>query len=132
MNWTIEFGGSPHDVVVTTHGVATRDGFVGFNTDLVSDPRWRPGMAVLLDHSDLDTSQLTGDDVEDIVEFLSAKLAARLGPVTTAIVSPDPYGRGLADVSVQMLLSPHPTMRIRSFASRELACDWLRTQKPEA
>jgi hypothetical protein len=89
-------------------------------------------MAVLLDHSDLDTSQLTGDDVEDIVEFLSAELAARLGPVTAAIVSPDPYGRGLVDVSVQMLLSLEPTMRIRSFPSRELACDSLRAQKPEA
>jgi hypothetical protein len=88
-------------------------------------------MTVLLDHSDLEASQLTGDDVEDIVEFLSAELAARLGPVTVALVFPDPYGRGLADVSVQMLLSPQPTMRIRSFPSHELACDWLRAQKPE-
>jgi hypothetical protein len=132
MNWTIEFGGTPEDVVVTTHGVATREGFVGFNTDLVSDPRWRAGMSVLLDHSDLDATQLTGEDVEGIAEFISTELAARLGPVTTAIVFPDPYGRGVAAVSVQMLLSPQSTMRIRSFPSRELARDWLRAQKPEA
>ncbi|MGZ4403214.1 MAG: hypothetical protein ACXVRI_10255 [Gaiellaceae bacterium] len=71
MNWTIEFGGDPAEVTIETFGVASREGFIRLNIELVSDPRWRPGMAVLVDHTALDSSLLTGTDIDAISSPLS-------------------------------------------------------------
>ena len=52
MKYTIDFSGSPQDVTITTFGPASREGLVGFVQDLVDDPRYRPGMFILVDHLD--------------------------------------------------------------------------------
>jgi hypothetical protein len=121
--WTIEFvDGGPYDVVITTSGRASREGFFGFNLELVSDVRWRPGMSVLLDHSDLDTTSLTSADVEAVVELVVG-LQERLGPVVCAIVAADPYSLGVAQVSVS---HAEPVgSRIRTFPARAAALEWL-------
>jgi hypothetical protein len=126
VNWAIEFGGDPQDVTVTTAGKASRDGFFGFNLDLVSDARWRPGMLVLLDHSALDTSELTGHDVEEIAAFVR-RLSAQFGSCCCAVLTPDPYARGLADVSISYVTPS--TLDVRTFATRAEVLEWLRDRK---
>ena len=59
MEHSIEFGGNPVDVIVTTSGDASPAGFRRMIEDLVTDPRYRPPMRVLVDHTALDTASLT-------------------------------------------------------------------------
>jgi hypothetical protein len=124
--WTIEFGGDPQDVTVKTAGLASREGFFGFNAELAADPRWRPGMAVLLDHSALDSDALTCADIEEIADFV-AHLDDQFGYAAFAIVAPDSYTAGLADVSIRYL--DRSRMVARTFASRQPALDWLELQR---
>ena len=87
MQYTIDFSGSPQDVTITTFGPASRQGLVGFVQDLVDDPRYRPGMFILVDHLALDATTMTGDDVRAQAERV-IKLEERLGPCKLAIVVP--------------------------------------------
>jgi hypothetical protein len=126
VNWAIEFGGDPQDVTVRTAGKASRNGFFGFNLELVADARWRPGMLVLLDHSALDTSGLSGRDVDEIAAFV-LRLSGEFGSSSCAVVTPDPYARGLADVSISYV-SASP-LAVGTFATRAEALEWLTERK---
>ena len=95
MEYTIEFSGSPQDVTITTSGPASRAGLVGFVQDLVDDPRYRPGMFVLVDHLALDASTITGDDMRAQAERV-INLEEELGPCKLAIVVPTPLAFGYA------------------------------------
>jgi hypothetical protein len=122
----IEFGGEPQDVTVTTSGEADRAGFAAFNNALVTHPAFRPGMAVLIDHSDLDASLLTGADILAIADHLK-RLEHRLGDGPMALVAPDAFAFGLARVSVRQ--AQFERLEPQTFASREEALDWLRARK---
>jgi hypothetical protein len=126
MIWTIEFGGDPQDVTVTTDGVASRPAFCAMVADLASDPRWRPGMAVLVDHSAMDASALTGCDIEEIAACL-VDLDGRYGPASLAIVTPDAYTEGIVDVVIRY--SAPSQFRARIFPSRHRAVEWLAGQR---
>jgi hypothetical protein len=126
MNWELVFGGDPQDVTVVTDGVADLDGFICFNSDLVNHPQWRPGMAVLVDHSQLDTSALTAREVDALAEHVSG-LGDALGPAICSIVAPDAYTAGVTVVSIKHV--DESPVAIRAFASRDEAIEWLREQK---
>ena len=95
VKYTIEFSGSPQDVTITTFGPASREGLVGFVQDLVDDPRYRPGMFILVDHLALDATTMTGDDVRAQAERV-IKLEERLGQCKLAIVVPTALAFGYA------------------------------------
>jgi hypothetical protein len=122
MRWTIEFAGGPQDVTVTMWGRATREGIFGVNGDLVSDERWLPGMRVLLDCCRLDTEDLNGEDVESIMELVVG-LEPAYGPAAFAILAPDPYVFGVAEVFTQNL--PQAQFRFHPFAAGAEAVAWL-------
>jgi hypothetical protein len=54
MKWTVDFGQAQNYVVVTTRGVFSPAGHRGMTEDIISREEWRPGMAVLFDHRQLD------------------------------------------------------------------------------
>jgi hypothetical protein len=122
VTWTFEFGGGPQYVTVTTEGVASTQAFCAMVAELASDPRWRPGMAVLVDHSALDASALTGRDVEQIAGFM-VDLDDRYGSAALAIVTPDAYTEGLLDVTMRYIARSR--LRARTFPSRDRAVEWL-------
>jgi hypothetical protein len=95
LEYTIDFSGSPQDVTITTSGPASRHGLVGFVQDLVDDPRYRPGMFVLVDHLALDATTITGDDIRAQADRV-IKLEQQLGPCKLAIVVPTPLAFGYA------------------------------------
>ena len=70
-------------------------GFFVLSSDVTELAR-ELGMAVLLDHSELDASCLTGRDIEEIAAFL-VELDDRVGPCVCAIVARDAYTDGLAE-----------------------------------
>ena len=84
----------PEDVLVETTGRGTLTGFTSFIRDLVADERFRPGMAVLVDHSRLDAGALATADARSF-----AALVARLdelGCATLACVAPQDVMYGIS------------------------------------
>jgi len=49
---------------VTTSGDAERDGFVRINEELLAHPRFRPGLTLLVDHTDLSLAPLSHADLD--------------------------------------------------------------------
>ncbi|MGZ4317130.1 MAG: hypothetical protein ACXVRS_15065 [Gaiellaceae bacterium] len=96
------------------------------NIELVSDPRWRPGMAVLVDHTALDSSLLTGTDIDAISESVVG-LEHRFGPAPCAIVAPDPFMRGITEVSARYVAPSQPLFC--ALPSHDQAIEWLEAQK---
>ncbi len=127
MRHSIEFGGDRRDVTVTTHGSATPEGFIQLNEDLVDDPRFRPGMAILIDHSDLDVTPLTDVDVRAIA-YCIVRLGERLGDSLAAVVAPSSLGHGLARASISFVQPS--ALRFETFGSADDALDWLAGQPP--
>lgn len=123
MEHTIEFGGELKAVTVTTSGRADRSGFFRFIDEIVSDQRFHPGMAMLLDHSALDASSLTSLDVKVIAE-LTASLTDRLGESPVAVVVGDSLLFGLTRMA-EAHIEP-AQLHIGIFYSRDEAIAWLR------
>ena len=127
MEYAIEFGGAPQDVTIRTSGPATAEGLIAFVTDLVADPRFRPGMSVLVDHSDLDARPLTGADVKAMAEAVM-RLDERIGTSRVAILVPNPLTFGYA--RMYELHAAETQLHSRVFYSRDDALKWL--AKPSA
>lgn len=125
VEYTIEFGGTPQDVTITTSGPATVDGLVGFVTDLVADRRYRPGMAILVDHTALDARPLRARDIQALADTV-VRLDDQIGPSRAAIVVPNPLTFGFA----RMYEQEAETAQVRSkvFYSRNEALDWLQSE----
>lgn len=127
MEFTIEFGGDPQDLTITMSGSADLAGFRRVTAELLSDPRFRAGMAILVDHSALDPTPLSRRDVPEAADPILER-DWNFPPRAVAIVVPStPHAlelaeRGLAYMSVLNL--PR-----RVFYSRDEALPWLRKQK---
>jgi hypothetical protein len=126
MDHEIQFGGDPQDVTVTTSGLADVAGFACMNEELVSHPRFRPGMAILLDHCALDVSELTEPDVRRIAALVTG-VTDRLGQSPVAMVADSFVVFSVAGLSEQFI-DPR-VVRTRVCASREEGLEWLSEQK---
>lgn len=132
MKHEIIWGGDPEDASVTTWGTATIEGLDAWVLEGLSDPRYRPGMRILVDHSRLDWSGLTPKDIHQRVE-LFAREAGRSGPVSVAVVMRAPVDFGIARME-QAFIELHPEIQIDLgvFFSVEDAREWLRAlPKPD-
>jgi hypothetical protein len=123
VEYTIEFGGAPQDVTITTSGPASADGLIGFVTALVSSPRYRPGMSILVDHMALDARTLTAADVQALADAV-VRLDEQIGLSRAAIVVPNPLTFGFARMYEHQAEAAQ--VRSRVFYSRSEALDWLR------
>jgi hypothetical protein len=115
MEYSILFGeGAPADVTITTSGRADAGSFRQLNQALVSDPRFRPGMAVLVDHLALDVTDLRTRDLYELGRSV-ADLESCCAGSRLAVVVPEPLPLGApADDQV------------RVFHSVDAALHWLR------
>ena len=78
----------PADIEETLAGVPTEDDFRLLSETLMSDPRFRAGLKILVDCSALDTTGLSNEEVQG----LSAHMAARdweYPPAAVAIIAPN-------------------------------------------
>ena len=128
MEYSIQFGGTPQDVTITTSGPGTGDGLTGFVRDLVNDPRFRRGMSILVDHLALDASPLTGADVKRQAELVN-QLDETLGPCHVAIVVPSPLAFGFA--RMYELHAAETQIHSRVFYKRDEAVQWIDAQNEE-
>jgi hypothetical protein len=125
MEFTIEFGGEPQDVTVTTFGIADVHGSRRLYAALASDPGYRSGMLILADHSALEMSQLSDLDLERIAAVISESDWS-LPPRAVAIVAPDLESQTRAREAVAHLGGSRSNRRV--FGSRDEAIAWLGKQ----
>lgn len=90
MEFEVEFrdGDDPADIEEKLSGVPTEDGFRLMNERVMSDPRFRAGLRILVDCSALDTSGLSGEELQG----LSKQMVMRdwdYPPAAVAIIAPD-------------------------------------------
>ena len=89
MNYDIEFTESgPFEVVVTTSGEASGAEIEAGRRRVLADPRFRPGMSILLDHSLLDNTGAEAHEVRGLASSLDRDRASS-GFAYLAIVAPD-------------------------------------------
>src|SRR5438105_9927912 len=69
-------------------GVPTEEGFRLLNERLTSDPRFRPGLRMLVDCSALDTSGLSSAEVQTLSEPMVMR-DWHYAPSAVAIIAPD-------------------------------------------
>ena len=126
MEFSLDFGGFPQDLTITLRGVADALGARRLATDLAADPRFRPGLLILVDVTDLDTA--TVDDNElyaDATAFIERDAAAAPGAV--AIVAPD--GDTFIKATHYRAYLGGSKSRREVFIDREDAIAWLRSQR---
>lgn len=128
MEWTIEFGGMPQDVTITTSGPASAEGLLGFVRDLVADRRFRPGMSILVDHLAVDPTPLTGADIRAQAQLV-VELDELLGPCHVAIVVPNALAFGYA--RMYELHAAETQIHSHVFYSRAEGERWLETAPGE-
>jgi len=63
LEFTFAFGGVPQDLTITLSGAVDAPGLKRLNDALVGDPRFGPGLLILVDVSGLDTSRLDEDEL---------------------------------------------------------------------
>jgi hypothetical protein len=122
VEYEIEFAGAPQDVTITTSGPASVEGLVGFVTDLVSNPRYRPGMSILVDHTALDARPLKAPDIQALADTV-IRLDEQIGPSRVAIVVPNSLTFGFARMYEQS--ADAAQVRSKVFYSRSEAIAWL-------
>jgi len=83
VEYEITWGGDPEDATVTTSGTATLEGLDAWVQEGLSDPRYRSGMHILVDHRQLDWSGLSPANVQERIE-----LFARTRPAWIALAPP--------------------------------------------
>ena len=120
MDFTVSF--APQRVVVETAGVAARVGFPRFLDTIVEDPRFEPGMPVLVDHSKLDMDALTTADMQAVADVVLHR-NAKIGRSLVAIVTPASVAYGLTRQFTAF--ADLADIRVRIFGSRAEADDWL-------
>jgi len=123
MDYRYEFVDGPFQVIVTTSGDADTDAIVAGRRRLLADPRFRPEMNILVDHSRLDVSAATAEEIRDAAATASGE---RPGTTTglLAIVSPSPLQFGLMRM-YQAFASEDLESRLAVVRSVEAAYRWL-------
>ena len=113
-------------VVCRSFGVASVQGFVDSAEALTSDPRWRPGMDTISDHTLLDASQFKASDIEQIANRES-EYSDEIGQGRAAIVvGPDSPARyGLVRM-FEAYIEPLVEANIHAFWTFDEALVWMR------
>ena len=128
MEYTIEFGGTPQDVTITTTGVADAKGLVGLVRDLVASPDFRPGMLILENCLELDVSRLRSSELREQADAVVG-LDDRIGASKCAIVVPGPATFGLARMW-QAYVDSRAAIESQVFYSLAEGREWLESKRP--
>jgi hypothetical protein len=126
LEFAFVFGGDPQDLTITMRGAVDAAGLRRLNDALIADPRFRPEMAILVDVTGLDTSQL---DEEELFAGVGPVVErdASAPPRAVAIVAPDAETFAKA-VHYRAHLGGSASRR-RVFMDRDEALAWLRESR---
>jgi hypothetical protein len=122
LEYRIEFLVDPPAVAVVTLGRAEVEGWTRFHGELRNDARAR-GLPLLVDHSDLDASSLSGDDVRKIGQSVLSFHRSMHAP-RRAVVVASSFAFGLTRMAHAQLGSAGD-QTVKVFRSVEEARAWL-------
>lgn len=127
MEHEITWGSDPEDAYVSASGAATVEAMNDCQQALISDPRFRPGMRVLIDHRLVDWSRMTPEDVRKVVDML-VRSTARFGATYCAMVMGKQVDFGIARMQ-QHYAEANSELQIefRVFSTIEDARSWFTT-----
>ncbi len=124
VEWAFEFGPRPQDVTVATSGAARVEDFRRMNDELLADERFTPPMCMLVDHSELDVSALTAEEVQRIADGVN-RIGSLFGESKVALVAPTALSYGLARMFEALAVEPDVLLGV--FSTRANALAWLRS-----
>ena len=127
VEYTIEFGGDPQDVTITTTGLADAEGLVALVRDLVDSPEFRPGMLILEDCLGIDVSQVKPSDFRQQADAV-IKRDERIGPSKAAIIVPSPVTYGYARMW-QSYVDSQAEIESKIFYTRAEGLEWLKSHR---
>ena len=123
MDYTFTWGEGPEDVRVETSGAIDVDALDAMVEEALADPRFRPGMRVLVDHTRATWAGVDGAEVRRRVELVRAQ-ADRLGRQRVAFVV-----AGRIDLGVARMLAAYAADGVafdfRVFPTVPAAREWL-------
>ncbi|MGD0167394.1 MAG: hypothetical protein ABSC51_08905 [Gaiellaceae bacterium] len=115
----------PSLVICRTFGVGTVESYRALMRALTSDPQFRPGIDVIIDHTKVDISALTAAEIEQIaslrVQFMGATARRAVGVVGPN--SPMRYGLGRM---FEAHVASQAGTKVELFKTLEEAMAWLR------
>ena len=126
MEHRITWGGDPEGIYVTTTGVATVEGLDACVQEMLADPRFQPGLHALVDHRQLDWSQMRPEEIKRRVDLI-VRDADHFGLARGAMVMGRQVDYGVARIE-QSHFEARSELRfkLRVFMSVEEARQWLR------
>lgn len=129
MEYEITWGGDPEDACVTSRGKVSLEGFVAWMQEGLSDPRYHDGMSIIVDHRELDFSDMLPQDVQERLELFRRE-TNRVGRIRAAMVMRSAVDFGLARMyEAYVEMQPDLQIEIGVFTSIEDAREWLRARK---
>lgn len=126
MNYSLEFGGDPQDLTMTLTGDLDTRGIRALVEELLTHPEFRAGMLILVDLSDLDTSSMSVEEYETLIDVIATRddlIPAR----ATAIVAP--AGRTYDDAMQHRAYVGGSKSGREVFEDRADATAWLAAQR---
>ena len=126
MNYSLEFGGDPQDLTMRLSGALDPLSIRAFVVDLMAHPDYRPGMRIMVDLSDLDTSSITEEEYERVSDVISDR-DHRFPAKAIAIVAPTE--RAFDDATRHRAYVGGSKSGREVFRSREEAAAWLAQQR---
>jgi hypothetical protein len=108
---------------VKTNGEGTADGINAFLTDIISHPKWTPGMDILLDHRKLNIDNLKIKNIDKVSDYF-VKISKQLGDGRIALVMNRDVDFGIAR-AWELVTESNTDMHIHVFRSLEKAEAWL-------
>lgn len=109
--------------IIKSSGTAIVGEITLYQKKLVEHPDWKPGINILVDHTDLITTNLTFQEIQAISKSIAA-FAKELGDGRLALVVRTMMGYGLARMW-QILTSELSNLNIKIFRSLEHAKQWV-------
>lgn len=112
-------------VICRTSGAASVEGYQAMMETLISQPGFRPGVDLIVDHTNVDVSALTAAEIERVAG-LRARFAGDVAGRAAGVVgagSPMRYGLGRM---FEAFLESQPSTKIKVFETVEDAMVWLR------
>jgi len=123
VKYTYNWRSAPEDVLITTSGCASVKDLEAMIRTGLDDPRFRPGLSVLLDHRATDHAGLSGADVARHAETV-VRNGRVLGAARIAIVVARPVDYGIQRM-VDAMIDGRISFSERVFRTLEEARSWL-------
>lgn len=120
----MEWGGWPQDVTIRARGEASVADAGAFISEILSDPRYRPGLKILIDHSGLQSVGYSPAELHELIDRVRS-LEPMIQESYCAVVVPRPALFGMMRIWEAELFQAVAKARLRLFHSADEAVAWL-------